>query len=429
MEASSGQEPKTLKDMKVLIRFFLIFSFIFQIGILLGQVSLQVLEEELKDKNPTLRALNQEYLAASELGKQAWQLQDMEVNMHVFVNPVETRLGPQQFQLGVRQFVPWKGQFKAEEELWDTKAAAKFEHIEEKQLDLMYNLEVAYLNIYALQKKLDIIIHNVHIHAAMESLSLTSIENGTGLASDVLIIQIKREELINEVEILRNRMAIYQAEINQLLHRNSKTPIETVDTLYFALLPWNRSEIKKEIEETSPELRGMDLDQKIAQKSVALSKIKAKPDLGFGLDYIFVGDRQDLNPANNGRDIIAPKISLRLPLSKQEYQTERRVSALEIAAIEDHKESTKDHFKAVIDKGFTLHKEARLKLNLVKRQKQLLEAAIELVETEYSTSGQNFEKLLQLHHKEMELELLQIDAIVLSHLAKAGIERYIGNKK
>ena len=58
-----------------------------------------------------------------------------------------------------------------------------------------------------------------------------------------------------------------------------------------------------------------------------LNQKENKPTIGFGLDYVNVSNRTDLNFSDNGKDILMPMLSISIPIFNTTYksknQTER----------------------------------------------------------------------------------------------------------
>ncbi len=71
--------------------------------------------QEAAENNPGLVMKFNEYLAALELAPQVKALPDPQLAFGYFIQPVETRVGPQQFKFSVSQMFPWFGTLKAKE--------------------------------------------------------------------------------------------------------------------------------------------------------------------------------------------------------------------------------------------------------------------------------------------------------------------------
>jgi hypothetical protein len=67
------------------------------------------------ENNPGLKARFNEYMAALEIAPQVKSLPDPQLAFGYFIQPVETRVGPQQFKISASQMFPWFGTLKAGE--------------------------------------------------------------------------------------------------------------------------------------------------------------------------------------------------------------------------------------------------------------------------------------------------------------------------
>lgn len=86
--------------------------------------------------NPGLKARFNEYMAALEVAPQVKALPDLQVAFGYFIQPVETRVGPQRFKISVSQMLPWFGTNGAKEDVAVQAAKAKFEAFQEAKSKL-----------------------------------------------------------------------------------------------------------------------------------------------------------------------------------------------------------------------------------------------------------------------------------------------------
>ena len=411
-----GSKNKPLKTVSVILLISIV-----GVGSTYAQ-SLNSLVTEAVENNLELKVLEKEYFAALEKAPQVSELPDPEV---VFPLPVETRLGAQILRVGATQMFPWKGLLNGKKELELAKAKALFERIGARALDLSYQVEQAYFQLYDIEKSQSIIRRNVVILEALEQLALTKVESGKTTAADVLRVQLKIEELNQELIILETAKTKPIASINQLLNRPLETPIVTTDSLSFAILPFDKNALSANIEASHPMLRMFELQQDISRQAIALNELNEKPSFGVGLDYIMVNKRSDADPSKNGRDIIQLRGSVKIPLFKKKYEAKEKEEQLKIAALTDKKAEVLSRFMAAIEKAYADYEMAQLKINLYERQIEITQAAINILETNYSAKGNNFDELLRLEKELIDYDLKILKAIVQSHFAKSSIERFI----
>ena len=131
------------------------------------------------------------------------------------------------------------------------------------------------------------------------------------------------------------------------------------------------------------------------------------------------------SPANNGRDILQLRASVKIPFYRKKYSAKQAEENLKIAALENKKANVLSLFNATIEKAYADHRSAQLKMDLYAKQIEITQAAINILESEYSSMGNNFDELLRLEKEMIDYDLKILKAIVQSHIAKSSIERFI----
>lgn len=388
----------------------------------------QTLEELLslgKQNSLELEILEKEYSVAKEKVHQVGQLPDTEVGMGGFPLPVETRLGAQLVRYSITQMFPWPGVLDGKKELEQTKAKVLYERIATKELEQAYEVKLDYYRLYEIQQRQAIILRNITILQSLERLALTKVESGKSTAVDVLTVQLKVEELEEELKILERTKVYPTSSINQLLNRELDIPINITDSLVFVDLPFNKNELLTNITNSHPMLQMYEVQQEVSSQAISLNERDRRPSIGVGIDYLMVNGRNDAEPTNNGRDILQLRASMKIPLSQMPYEAKEREEQFKIEALELRKESVLKGFNAAIEKAYAKHEIAQLKAALYRKQIEITKAAIAILELDYSTSGAKFDELLRLEMELVDYDLKMLHAVVQSHIAKSEIERFI----
>jgi outer membrane protein TolC len=390
----------------------------------LGQ-SLEALLQMASSNNFELKALENEYSAALEIAPQVNQLPDPEFNAGLFVLPTETRLGPQRFVLGASQMLPWKGTRSARTSLAHSQASTKFQQIDGAKLDILYQVKIAYFELYELIQTIEIIENNLPIFKALESITLIKTENGQADIADVLQVQLKIRDLEQQLKILEIQKREALARLNKSIGRPVDTEVKIETTLSRAVLPTSKNDLLNTINQSHPVIKMYSSQQESAQRAIELNELNGKPTFGLGLDYILVGERDDLNPEGNGRDILIPKVKIKLPINRQKYTSKKQEEQLKIAALENRIANAQITFASMVEQAYVAFENADIKLAFFNDQKHILESIIDIKKEKYSQSGNNFEELLRLENDLLEYDLKILRAIIQSNQAKAKIDRLI----
>ena len=375
--------------------------------------------------NLELRILNLEYQAALEKANQVNQWPDPEFGAGVFPLPVETRLGSQFLRLSGSQMFPWSGTLNKMEELEISKARVLYEQIDLKKLDLRYQIKNAIYKLYELEKTQGILNKNIKILESLEQIVLVKTEIGKGNAADVLRVELKLEELRQQIRILENQKEIPVVEINQLLNQETDIPIALRDSLSFAQLLFNKDSLTNNIRSNHPMLKMYGLKQEVSRNAILLNRATQKPVFGAGVDYIFVDGRTDASPDHNGRDILQLKATVKIPIYKKKFESKEREENLKIQALDDQKLNLLSQYNASIEKVYTNFETARLQNELYEKQIELTKSAINILQTTYSAKGEKFDEIIQLINELNNYDLKLLKTIIDSHLLKNNIERLI----
>jgi outer membrane protein TolC len=398
---------------------------VFWFGLQISAQPLHNLLEAADSANLELKALYQEYLAALERAPQVSQLPDPEAGLGVFPLPAETRLGPQWFRLSATQMFPWKGTLDARKEEALTRAKAKYEVVAAARLHLHYGIKQAYFQLYNLEKQQQIVFKNLAIFNTLKSIATAKVETGKSNLADILRIQIRIRELEEEWNILENQKEKPLAIINRLLNRPEQTGLIVTDTLLLANPLYDRASMLTGIQENHPMLRMFALQQEASRQAINVNDLEGKPSFGVGLDYILVNSRTDADPKHNGRDILSPRVGVRIPLYRKKYRAKEQEERLKIQALEIRKQNLFLQFRSQIEKAYADLEDGRIRFRLYQEQMAITQSAIDLLLTDYSTEGSSFIDLMQLENQLVQYDLKLLSSVVKTHMAQAEIERYI----
>ena len=136
--------------------FLLVFCCLFLANRLSAQEQLQEYRQLAGENNPQVQAAFKEYMAAMEQVPQVGAMPDPTLAFGIFLQPVETRVGAQQFTSSLSQKFPWFGTLGAKKDAASQLAKAKYEDFVEAKLKLYREVGITYNELYFLQKSIGI---------------------------------------------------------------------------------------------------------------------------------------------------------------------------------------------------------------------------------------------------------------------------------
>lgn len=401
----------------------LLFIASFIVSFLHGQ-DLDSILQQAYDQNPELKALQLQYEAALKKGPQESQLPNPTIGVGVPILPPETRLGSQVFTVSASQMFPWFGTLDAREDVVLTIAKSKYENIVAERLNIDYQIKTAYLQLYLIERKQAIINQNIRLIQTLEQVAVAKVESGNAIASDVLIIKLKIEELTNQLDVLEEQRTGFTARINALRMHPFEELIQLDTTkLSLAQLEFDIEYYAQKIKTNHPLIKQIDWQMEKSTKELALNELVNMPSFGVSLDYSIVNARTDAIPANNGRDILIPKVMVTLPIYRKAYEARKEEEKLKQSSFEFKKENAVQKMIGDIYQFKSEYESAKLLYELSKKQMDISNSAYDILLSAYSSKGNRFDELLKLQSEMTRYEIEMLQSIVQSHIAKFKIER------
>ncbi len=403
----------------------IIIILLLSLPLLIWSQSPRELFEISLEANAELKALKFEYQAALEKAPQVSQLPNPEVGIGAFILPVETRLGGQQARLSLSQMFPWFKTLDAREDWALSIAQVNFEKIASQELEIYYQIKKGWYQLYLLTKSQQIIRQNIELLSALKKTAEAKVAAGRASLADVLRVDLKLQALLKEIEILEAQKQKPIASLNQILQRPLATTISLRDSLGFMVIPYQKDTLLTAISNHHPMMRMFRRQQEVSHRAISLNELEGKPSFGLGADYLMVSPRNDAFPDNNGRDIFQLKAVISVPIYRKKYDAKYREEQFKIDAIESRKQEVLSLFLSKIEKAYADSESAFLRKELYEGQIQTTKATIQILLTDYSNQGSNFDELLRLEEELVVYDRKLLEAIVEANLALAEVERYL----
>ncbi len=405
--------------------------------------SLLQLTDTLYARNPELQALTLDYRAARLLGDQVDVLPELELGVGVFASPVETRVGPQLVRFSATQMLPWPGLLAARRALADARAAPLELERAAAELRLRYALSARYYELSRLDAAVAILAQNLRLLNSIEAFARARVQATTGSTVDVYRAQLAIAEVAQRRDLLLADRAGAAARLDELLLRDGSVALVVdsltrsveggVGALLFdpdaaaggAIEHLRLDSLLEGLDERQPTLQVYARATEINRRALAVSALDARPDFGFGVDYIATGRRDVPDLVGNGRDAIIPRATVRIPLNRRQYSAKIDEEGSRIAATESRLAGARARLVAEARSAQTNAVKARIRLDYLAGQLALLQPAIEVATTEYSVGRRSFDELLRLQLQVYDYRLEAVDAGAQLLTARAELARIL----
>lgn len=384
---------------------------------------LEVLINEALANNPEIQKFELQYKRISEKVNEVNTIPNTEFGVGYFVSEPETRTGAQRFKVSAKQMFPWFGNITARENYVNSLADAKYEDIVISKRKLITSVSKSYYKLYENKAKQKVLSENIELLETYETMALTSVEVGKASAVAVLRIQMRENELQQLKGILQQQYIAEQTTINNLLNRANDVTVTIIDEL---VIPSEDFEINTQNLALHPELVKYDKLFQAIEKSELLNQKESNPMFGFGLDYINIEPRPDMNFSDNGKDILMSMVSVSIPIFNKKYKSVTKQNELEQQKINYQKQERLNSLKTVLDKAINDRISARISNNTASKNLKQAKDAEQILIKSYETGTIDFNDVLDIQELQLKFQINHIEA-VKNYYVQSTIINYLTN--
>lgn len=475
---------KTITYKKLLITFIALSSWIVVSSQQYPDSLLRYLEIAAKN-NPGVLQKFSEYQAALQKIPQVGSLPDPELSAGVFLSPMELVSGNQVADLRLMQMFPWFGVLRYGKDEMSLMAKAKFELFRDAKLQVFYDVQRTWYELYKVQKDISISEKNIEILKLIERLALVrfksaSLENsstssqstttssvsssgtstsasgmqtmgagqnntgssgsnqsssmqtgtmgsssgGSGLA-DIYRIQIESGDLENNIALLKNQQNSIIAKFNTYLNRSVTSPVHTNENITRDSLEFSLTVVSDSMLAHNPMLGMLDFEKQSLEARKKMVTRMGYPMVGLGLNYSIISKSPTAmgTPDMNGKDMIMPMVVFTLPIYRKKYTAMQKEAELLKTATSENYQSTANSLQAEYYQAVLLYQDAQRRIKLYENQFQLASKSLDLMLKSFSTSSSGLTDVLRVRQQTLDYELRQVEAVADFNTAIAWLKR------
>ena len=378
---------------------------------------------EAENNNPEIKAFNLRYNIAEEKVNEVNWVPNTEFSAGYFVSEPETRTGPQRARFSARQMLPWFGTITTRENYATAMANAEYIEIVIAKRKLSLSVSQSYFGLYEIKAQQRVLSKNVLLLKTYEKIALKSLEVGKASAVDVLRLQIRQNELQQQKDLLDEAYLAAQISFNKLLHREGATELIIPNELF---LPNEDVLPIKGVLSLNPELLLYDKRYESVAKEELLNKNELNPMIGFGLDYIPVSERTDMNFNDNGKDVFMPMMTVSIPLFNNKFKSITKQNEPRQLEINSQKESRLNILETAFAKAISRRNQAKIQSYTQEKNLKQAQDAEEILIKNYQTGTINFNDILDIQELQLKFQMNQISAVT-SYYTQTAIINYLIN--
>jgi outer membrane protein TolC len=473
---------KLITYKKLLITFIALGGWIIASSQQYPDSLLRYLEIAAKN-NPGVLQKFSEYQAALQKIPQVGSLPDPELSAGVFLSPMELVSGNQIADLRLMQMFPWFGVLRYGKDEMSLMAKAKFELFRDAKLQVFYDVQRSWYELYKVQKDISISEKNIEILKLIERLALvrfksaalestgsssqsqvnspvSSSNNSTGSSgmqtmgagqsntgssgsnqsssmqtgtmgsssgssglTDIYRIQIESSDLENNIALLKNQQNSIIAKFNTYLNRPVTSQVYTYENITRDSLEFPLTVVSDSMLAHNPMLGMLDFEKQSLEARKKMVTRMGYPMVGLGLNYSVIGKSAMSTSSMNGKDMVMPMVVLTLPIYRKKYTAMQNEAELLKTATSENYQATANSLQSEYYQAVLLYQDAQRRVKLYENQFQLASKSLDLMLKSFSTSSSGLTDVLRVRQQTLDYEFRQVEAVADFNTAIAWLKR------
>ncbi|MDX9947527.1 MAG: TolC family protein [Bacteroidales bacterium] len=384
------------------------------------------------ENNPVVLQRFVEYEAALKKIPQAGTLPDPQLDIGVFITPMEILGGKQVADMRLMQMFPWFGVLKNAKDEMSLMAMAKFELFRDARFQVWYDVRRTWYELYKVRKNISISEKSMENLKAIEQLTLIKYKTsaaGNSDLTDLYRIQIEAGELQNSIALLRNQEQTIVAGFNSHLNRAPLTKVYTTEVLQPDTLDLNLLAVSDSIQSGNPMLNMLDYEKEAYLAREKMVKGMGYPMIGLGVNYSFINESNMSASSMNGKDMLMPMISITLPVYRKKYTAMREEANLLNRASSMNSQAVSNSLRTEYFMAVQLYQDALRRVKLYEDQYLLATKSLEIMLKSFSASGAALTDVLRVRQQTLDYEINQVEAITDLNTAAAWLNRLMASSE
>ncbi|EAY29837.1 hypothetical protein M23134_05710 [Microscilla marina ATCC 23134] len=393
-----------------------------------SQTILQQHLQKLLFNHQGIKVIEIQQLAAQKQAGMVGYLPDPEVGLGIFALPVETRLGAQRFRFSVSQALPWKGTLKQQRVIAQKQAKVVATRIPVLQNRLIWQFKKSYYPLYMLRQDSLLYVKYLDILSVYQKLTRQKYETGKASMVDIIRVRTETRQINTQLQLLSLKCQEFTEALKGLLFLEGNQVIAVDDSLGSPkrLLINSPGIFVDSAYQSNPQFGVWESQAQLLESKHWMTQLMSKPTIKFGLDYINVSARSEVDIPQNGRDALMGRVGVKIPLNQKTYRVERQQIRIQQEELKLKASVLKNNLRSRFQQLLVSYELTQTQLRLYKQQITDVQEAIRIQSTTFASSGKGFEEVLRFQQQILKYELARNKVLLKQFMIKAEIEMLLG---
>ena len=280
-----------------------------------SQVTINSLIDYAIQSNTKIVEAREAWKATIENRRVATGLPDPQFMFTYFPDPIETRLGPQDWNATLSQAIPFPGKLIKAGDIVDRDSEVARLNLDKTIRDTATNVKIAFYELFYIRNAQKVAVQNIKLIEHLRKIGETVYAEDQAALIDIIKAQSQEGQLQYDILLLNELEQTEVTNLNSLLNRS---PQATIGRLVLpAVQPpvYTLSELYDLAELNQEEIKMMDALVNKAEIKVDFARNQRLPDFKVGVFYAGIGSPDvDDKPSDSGDDAFGVQFGLTVPI-------------------------------------------------------------------------------------------------------------------
>ena len=265
--------------------------------------------------NPSIQSAKEAWKATVEKYRLETGYPDPQFSATYFPEPIETRLGSQDWKFDLSQVIPFPGKLSKAGEIVQVDARIAKLGLDKAVRDVAVSIRESFYEFGYIRKAKQVTGENIQLLNHLRKIAETAYAGDRATFFDVVKAQAQTGQLRYDALLLEDLEMTEQTRLNGLLDRDPDAGFGRLEEVTFQPLAYSIQEIYRLAEEHQEEIQIAKTQVEKANSKIDLARYQNLPDFKVGVTYSAIGDTNTSNPpSNEGRDAYGVQFGLTVPL-------------------------------------------------------------------------------------------------------------------
>jgi len=279
------------------------------------ELSLSDLLEYAYGANPSITASKESWKVFIENYRIGKSYPDPKLMVTYFPSPIETRLGPQDWNLNLTQPIPFPGKLTRKGKVLEADIKISRLRLDKTVKKIVTSIASSYYELIYIQKAIEIAKANFKLNRELIKISTSAYADDKALFYDVSKARASTAQIQYDILLLEELERTEKTRINTLINRKPDAVLGNAKDLVLKEVVYTLDEIyelsmihQDDILIASEKIKG-------SEDAVRLSRYDSLPSFQLGVFYAGIGNPDVVTPPKDaGEDALGVQFGLNLPL-------------------------------------------------------------------------------------------------------------------